>query len=85
MQYLKKEFASYFKNSGLRSVVLHRPRGEVECKLIIRRNSVKIGTGWKKSCNLQQLSAEDHCELFFEVEGDRTSIHIKVLYPLIWF
>jgi len=62
---LKKEFATYFKNSGLRSIVLHRPRGEVECKLIIRRNSVKIGTGWKNFCNLHQLSADDPFDPYF--------------------
>ena len=85
MQYLKKEFATYFKISGLRSIVLHGPWGEVECKLIIRRNSVKIGIGWKSFCNLHQLSADDHREVFFEVEGHTTTNHIKVFYPLIWF
>ncbi|XP_027908851.1 uncharacterized protein LOC114168294 [Vigna unguiculata] len=83
--YLKKEFATYFQNSGLSSVVLHGPRGKVECKLIIRRRSVKIGSGWKDFCALHQLSVQDHPELFFEVESQRTSRDIKVLYPLFWF
>ena len=82
---LKKEFASYFQNSGLSSVVLHGPRGEVECKLIIRCRSVKLGAGWKNFCALHELSVEDHNELFFEVESEKPSIHIKVHYPLIWF
>ena len=85
LQYLKKEFATYLKNSGLRSIVLHGPRGQVECKLIIRRNCVKIGTGWKSFCNLHQLSADDHRQVFFEVEGHTTTNHIKVFYPLVWF
>jgi len=34
-----------------------QPRGEVECKLIIRRWSVKIGAGWKNFCALHELSA----------------------------
>jgi len=82
---LKKEFATYFEKSGLSSVVLHRPRGEVECKLIIRPRFVKIGFGWKDFCALHQLSVEDHPELFFEVESERTSKDIKVLYPFFWY
>ena len=82
---MKKEFASYFENSGLSSVVLHEPRDEVECKLIIRPRSVKIGSGWKDFCALHQLSAEDHPELFFEVKSEKTSRNIKILYPLFWY
>ena len=77
---MKKEFATYFEKSGLSYVVLHGPRGEVECKLIIRLRSVKIGSGWKDFCAFHQLSVEDHPELFFEVESERTSRDIKVLY-----
>jgi len=42
---LKKDFASYFENSEVSTVVLHGPRGEVECKFIIRPTFVKIGVG----------------------------------------
>jgi len=62
---LKKEFASYFQNSGLSSVVLHGPRCQVECKLIIRCRSVKLGVGWKNFCALHELFAEDHSETLF--------------------
>jgi len=82
---LKKEFASYFQNNGLSFVVLHGPRGEMECKLIIRRQYVKLGASRKNFSALHELSAEGHSELFFEVESKKPSIHIKVHYPLIWF
>jgi len=82
---LKKEFATYFEKSGLSSIVLHGPRGEDECKLIIRPRFVKIGSGWKDFCALHQLFVEDHPELFFEVESQRTSRDIKVLYPVFWY
>ena len=73
------------KKSGLSSVVLHRPRDEFECKLIIRPRFVKIRSGWIDFFALHQLSVEDHPELFFEVESEKTNIYIKVLYPLFWY
>ena len=82
---MKKEFATYFEKSGLSSVVLHGPKGEVECKLIIRPRYVKIGSGWKDFRALHQLFVEDHPKLFFEVESERTSRDIKVLYPFFWY
>ena len=55
----------------------------MECKLIIRRRSVKIGVDWQIFCTLHELSVKDHNELFFEVEIEKPNIHIKVHYPLI--
>jgi len=64
---------SYFENSGLSTIALHGPR------------SVKMGAGWKKFCALHELSADDHREVVFEGESEKTSINIKVLYPLNYF
>jgi len=85
MQYLKKDFANYYRNSGLSSLVLHGPLGEIECRLIITTTSVKIGVGWKTFCSLHRLSVEFLFDLFFEVQSERPSSHVKVLYNLNLF
>jgi len=82
---LKKDFASYFRRSGLSTVVLHGPRDEVQCNLIIRPTFFKIGAGWKIFSAHHKISAEDHREVVFEVESEKTSIHVKVIYPLNFF
>jgi len=82
MQYLKKDFANYYRNSGLSSIVLHGPLGEVQSKWLITPTSVKIGAGWKNFCALHHLSVEFYFDLFFEVETERPNTHVKVLYNL---
>ena len=84
MQYLRKDYASYYHHSELSSIVLHGLVGEVECKLLITTTSVKIGSGWKKFCVLHDLSADNLEEIFFEVENERPSNNIKVLYDFIY-
>ncbi|XP_027907077.1 uncharacterized protein LOC114166527 isoform X2 [Vigna unguiculata] len=47
-----------------------------------------ITQGWNQLRSFygdHQLSAEDHPELFFEIESERTSRDIKVLYPFFWY
>jgi len=78
----KKNFVNYYRNSGLSSIVLHGPLGEIQCKLLITPTSVKIGAGWKNFCALHHLSVEFSFDLFFEVKIERPSTHVKVLYNL---
>jgi len=84
-QYLRKDCENYYRHSDLSSIVLHGPVGEVECKLLITATSVKIGSGWKKFCALHDLNADNLEEIFFEVEFERPSRHVKVLYNLTFF
>ena len=62
--------------------MLHGPVGEVECKLLITATSVEIGSGWKKFCTLHDSNADNLEEIFFEVENERFSCDVKVLYNL---
>jgi len=42
--------------------------------------SVKIGHGWKKFCAFHSLKEKGY--VIFEVESEKTSMHVKVLYNL---
>jgi len=49
---------------------------------LITPSSVKIGAGWKNFCALHHLLVEFSFDLLFEVETERPSAHVKVLYNL---
>jgi len=80
MQYLRKDFASYYRNSGLSRIVLHGPVGEVKCKLLITPTFVKIGGGSKKFFSLHHLCTNNLGEIFFKVQTKRANRDVKVLY-----
>ena len=56
---MNSDLCKYFRNSNLSYIVLCGPKAEVQCKLLIRAKSVKIGNGWKKFCELHGLEERD--------------------------
>ena len=70
-----KDLVRYFRNSGLSTIVFH-----VQCNFVITTTSVKIGHGYKKFCAFHSLKEKGY--VIFEVESEKTSMDVKVLYNL---
>jgi len=60
--------------------VRHGSLNEVQRNLVIITMSMKIGRGWKKFCAFHSL--KEKSSVIFEVESEKTSMHVKVLYNL---
>ena len=78
MQDLNSDLFKYFHNSQLSYVVLYGPKAQVSYKLLIRAKSVKIGSGWKRFCDLHGLEAKNLS--IFEVDGENTNKDVNVLF-----
>jgi len=74
---LNSDLCKYFRNSKFSEIVLYGPKAQVQCKLLIRVRSVKIGSGWKKFCELHGLQERDI--ILLEVDGEEPSSHVNVL------
>jgi len=57
--------------------VLYGPKERVECKLLIRPRSVKIGSGWKHFHEVHGLKEKDL--ILFEVDDQQASNDVNVL------
>jgi len=57
--------------------VLCGPKAEVQCKLLIKAKSVKIGSGWKKFCQLHGIEERDI--ILLEVDGEKANKDVNVL------
>jgi len=76
-QDLNSDLCKYFRNSNFSEIVLCGPKAEVQCKLLIRAKSVKIGSGWKKFCQLHGLEERDI--ILLEVESEKANKDVIVL------
>jgi len=74
---LNSDLCKYFRNSNFSEIVLYGPKAQVQCKLLIRARSVKIGSGWKNFCELHGLQEGDI--ILLEVDGEEPSSHVNVL------
>jgi len=77
LQGLNLDLRQYFANSQLSHIVLYDLKARVECKLLIRARSVKIGSGWKHFREVHGLEEKDL--IFFEVDGEQASKDVNVL------
>jgi len=57
--------------------VPYGPKAQVECKLLIRPRSVKIGSGWKRFREVHGLEEKDL--ILFEVDDEQVSNDVNVL------
>jgi len=55
----------YFQNNELPTIVLHGPKGQIPCKLLIRAKFVKIGDGWKMFYDAHGLKEKKKYVLIF--------------------
>jgi len=76
-QGLNSDLRQYFANSQFSHIVLYGPKARVECKLLIRPRSVKIGSGWKRFREVHGLEEKDL--ILFEVDGQQASNDVNVL------
>ena len=60
--------------------MLYGPKAQVQCKLLIRAKSVKIGSGWKKFCHVHGLEERDI--VIFEVDGENRNQDVNVLFNI---
>ena len=74
---MNSDLCKYFRNSNFLDIVLCGPEVEVQCKLLIRAKSVKIGNGWKKFCELHGLEEKDI--ILLEVDGEKANKDVNVL------
>ncbi|QCD82324.1 hypothetical protein DEO72_LG2g2659 [Vigna unguiculata] len=73
---LNSDLCKYFRNSNFSEIVLYGPKAQVQCKLLIRARSVKIGSGWKNFCELHGLQEGDI--ILLEVDGEEPSSHVNI-------
>ena len=57
--------------------MLYGPKAQVPCKLLIRAKSVKIGSGWKRFCDIHVLKAKDL--ILFELDGENANKDVNIL------
>ena len=76
-QGLNSDLRQYFANTQFSHIVLYGPKARVECKLLIRPRSVKIGSGWKRFREVHGLEERDL--ILFEVDGQQASNDVNVL------
>ena len=76
-QDFNSDLCKYFCNSNFSEIVLYGPKAQVQCKLLIRARSVKIGSGWKKFCELHGLEERDI--ILLEVDGEKASNDVNVM------
>jgi len=80
LQDLNSDLSKYFRNSRLSDIVLYGPKAQVPCKLLIKAKFVKIGSGWKRFCDLHGLEAR--YIVIFEVDGEHTNKDVNVLFNI---
>jgi len=76
-QGLNSDLRQYFANTQFSHIVLYGPKARVECKLLIRPRSVKIGSGWKRFREVHGLEEKDL--ILFEVDAQQASNDVNVL------
>jgi len=60
--------------------MLYGPEAQGQCKLLIRVKSVKIGSGWKRFCDVHGLEERDI--VIFEVDGENRNQDVNVLFNI---
>ncbi|QCD77262.1 hypothetical protein DEO72_LG1g884 [Vigna unguiculata] len=74
---LNSDLRQYFANTQFSHIVLYGPKARVECKLLIRPRSVKIGSGWKRFREVHGLEEKDL--ILFEVDSQQASNDVNCL------
>jgi hypothetical protein len=59
-QTLSKDFATYIRKSGYKTLLLYGPGGdEISCSILRRKKSTKIGEGWKQFVDMNGFEEGD--------------------------